>query len=121
MLGTLLRYWTGLILAGGEVGSFPMGTLIANMTGAFVLGWFTTFIMAMKRLHPHILTAIGTGLIGSFTTFSTLSVETVQLFRHGDWAMGLFYALISLWGGLFMSAFGYYIGEVCHRKWKEGQ
>lgn len=119
MVGALLRYYVGIIFNAGGTGSFPLGTFIANMVGSFVLGWFTIHIIAMKRIHPNVLTAIGTGLIGSFTTFSTFSVETVQLLREGHWAMGIFYILISLLGGLFMSAFGYFIGKHFYRKWKE--
>ena len=111
MIGALLRYALGLAVPGDVAnGAFPAGTFIANMVGSFVLGWFTTHIIALKRLHPHLLTAIGTGLIGSFTTFSTFSVETVQLLRGGYTEMAFFYAGISLIGGLFMSAAGFYVG-----------
>ncbi|HET7580942.1 MAG TPA: fluoride efflux transporter CrcB [Bacillales bacterium] len=121
MIGALLRYEISLIFYGEGTGAFPFGTFVANMAGSFVLGWFTTYIMAMRRLHPHVLTAIGTGLIGSFTTFSTFSVETVQLLRDGFWVMGIFYVLISLFGGLFMSALGYYTGKQLYRRRREKQ
>ena len=117
MIGALLRYGLGLAVpADVSSGAFPAGTFIANMIGSFVLGWFTTHISAMRRLHPHLLTAIGTGLIGSFTTFSTFSVETVRLLKNGFTGMALFYACISLIGGLLMSAGGFYMGRALFKK-----
>lgn len=118
MIGALLRYYVGIMFHSGVPGAFPLGTFVANMAGSFVLGWFTTHIMAMKRLHPYVLTAIGTGLIGSFTTFSTFSVEAVGLLHGGYFKMGAFYVLISLFGGLFMSALGYYTGKQLYKKWR---
>lgn len=117
MIGALLRYALGLAVP-ADVGSgaFPAGTFIANMIGSFVLGWFTTYISVMKRLHPHLLTAIGTGLIGSFTTFSTFSVETVRLLRGGFTGMAVFYAAISLVGGLLFSAAGFYTGRALYKR-----
>ncbi|HEX6922713.1 MAG TPA: fluoride efflux transporter CrcB [Bacillales bacterium] len=119
MIGALLRYYVGLIFDSGWAWGFPLGTFLANMAGSFVLAWFTTYISAMKKIHPHVLTAVGTGLVGSFTTFSTFSVETVQLLRQGDWQVAFIYVLLSLIGGLFLSGLGYYTGKSLHRKWRE--
>lgn len=120
MAGALLRFFLGDVVGLLWVGLFPLSTFLANMVGSFVLGWFTTHLTPMKKLHPFALTAIGTGLVGSFTTFSTFSVETVQLMKGSHWFMALFYVFLSLFGGLFMSAFGYYRGKRLYRKWKEG-
>ena len=65
----------------------------------------------MKLFHPHILAGIGTGLVGSFTTFSTFSVETVTLIQHETWTLAILYVFLSLFGGLLMSWLGYKVGD----------
>ena len=54
-------------------------------------------------------TAIGTGFIGSFTTFSAFSVETITLFTNEEYALGITYIAVSLIGGLLMSSFGLHL------------
>lgn len=116
MVGALLRYYLGVGIGYWWGGMFPLATLIANLSGAFVLGWFTMYIVKMKRFSPHLLTALGTGLIGSFTTFSTFSVETVGLLRDSYTGLAFTYVFSSVVGGLVMSAFGYNLGKRLHLK-----
>jgi len=76
----------GLLLAGavgGRLGpEFPWGTLVINVTGAFVLGLLTG--LADHRGVPGaVLTVVGTGLLGAFTTFSTFAFDTVGLAERG--------------------------------------
>ena len=100
VVGTLLRYCLGLwVQQSVPQTSFPVGTLMVNLAGCFALGWFYGWTMSHNRISPRIRTAVSTGLIGSFTTFSTFSVETVQLFRQGLWGIGIGYAALSLIGG----------------------
>jgi CrcB protein len=101
VIGTLLRYWLGMgVQQSVPHSAFPTGTLAVNLAGCFVLGWFSQWALNGGRVSPRIRTSISTGLIGSFTTFSTFSAETVQLFRQGLWGSGLGYAGLSLIGGL---------------------
>ncbi|OYD09889.1 fluoride efflux transporter CrcB [Paludifilum halophilum] len=113
MVGALLRYAIGLLFLPDrpvhEV-TFPFGTWIANGIGCFALGWFQTRVFS--GLSSVWRTAIGTGLIGSFTTFSTFSVETVQLLQSGNPEMAAIYLLLSLWGGLFLAWAGGRIGRI---------
>lgn len=114
--GALLRYYLGLAVGFWWLGLFPLSTFIANMSGSFVLGWFTAYILKFKKFSPRLLTAFGTGLIGSFTTFSTFSVETVHLLEKSHWGAALGYVGLSLFGGLAMSASGFNIGKWLDRK-----
>lgn len=116
MVGALLRYYLGLVIGFWWLGLFPFATLIANMLGSFALGWLTMYIAKIKRLSPDLLTALGTGLVGSFTTFSTFSVETVGLLRESHMALAFTYVFFSVVGGLAMSAFGYNLGRRLHLK-----
>ncbi|TCP31525.1 camphor resistance protein CrcB [Scopulibacillus darangshiensis] len=108
VIGAILRYSVGLALTGQET-VFPIATLLTNLAGCFVLGWFTTYLS--KRIHPFLVTGLGTGLIGSFTTFSTFSVETVTLLKAAYVGPAFLYVFLSLFGGLLLSYFGYKCGE----------
>lgn len=52
-------------------------------------------------------TAIGTGFVGSFTTFSTVSVETIELFQSGKVSLGILYIFVSIVGGMIMCRLGF--------------
>ena len=64
---------------------FPLGTLFINLIGCFFLGWFLTFVSQKKKIRPELTLLIGTGFVGSFTTFSTFSVETLNLIAAGSY------------------------------------
>lgn len=117
MIGALLRYGLSLLLSlSGD--ALPFGTLLGNLIGSFVLGWFTTRIKKVNGLHPHLLTAIGTGLIGSFTTFSTFSVETVRFIHDAYLGLAFVYVLLSVVLGLVAAWAGYKIGDYLLKKRK---
>lgn len=121
IVGALLRYDLGLWTANWWHSSFPLATLLTNLSGCFVLGWLTTRMIRLKSMHPYITTALGTGLVGSFTTFSTFSVEAVNLMKTGHWGGACFYVLASGIGGLLFSWFGYKTGNVDRESVKDGE
>ncbi|TDN90882.1 CrcB family protein [Microbacterium sp. BK668] len=84
-LGAGLRYAVDALVMRGRRGAFPVGILVVNVTGSFGLGLLTGLAALVDASWA---TAIGVGLLGGFTTFSTVSVETVLLGRRGrrDWA-----------------------------------
>ncbi len=100
IIGSLLRYYIGLSSVIWWSSPFPIATLVINLIGCFVLGWFTTYLSKLKLFSPSLLTGFGTGLVGSFTTFSTFSVETVQLIQNSLWGFAILYVLGSLFGGI---------------------
>ena len=116
ILGALSRYYLGLSISTGWQHDFPFATLAINLIGCFVLSWLTMYISRLNILHPYLVTGIGTGFIGSFTTFSTFSVETVKLIHASHWGLALLYVLSSLWGGLFMSWLGFKVGDSFFKK-----
>lgn len=67
-------------VAGSRSGAFPLGTLVINVTGSLVLGLLTGAGQA-GTIPVAAVAVLGTGMMGGYTTFSTASVETVQLFR----------------------------------------
>ncbi|GAA2707499.1 fluoride efflux transporter CrcB [Cytobacillus oceanisediminis] len=110
MAGSLLRYIISAQSTQAWGSSFPFGTLIANLAGAFTLGLFTSLVIRQNRLTNEWRLAIGTGAIGSFTTLSTLSSETVMLIDEHAYLNALLYITISLVGGLAAAFAGYHAG-----------
>ncbi|MFT4413454.1 fluoride efflux transporter CrcB [Bacillus sp. UMB0728] len=85
----------------------PLGTLLINLIGCLFLGWFLTFMSKKGKNSEQFTLIVGTGFIGSFTTFSTFSVETIQLLQEGFVVIALFYVLTSTIFGLIMVYLGY--------------
>lgn len=101
-VGAVLRY--GLI--GWNSILFPFGTLAVNLMGCFLLGGFLTAIQRFGRIPPGWQIGIATGMIGSFTTFSTFTVEIVQLMASGeglDWLLAMVYVAVSVLGGCLLA------------------
>jgi fluoride exporter len=111
MIGSLLRYLVSLSTSNFMNIGFPLGTLIANYAGTLFLGWFTSRVIARSKMNPVISATIGTGLIGSFTTFSTFSLETLSMLEAGKIGMAMFYVLLSAVGGLILAIAGHKIGR----------
>ena len=110
VVGALLRYYIGLAVQAGWDVPFPLGTLVVNGIGCFAVGWMTTAPYA-RRIPEMVRQSIGTGLIGSFTTFSAFSVETVELVQAQRWGAAIGYMLDSLWGGLLLAWIGMRVGS----------
>jgi len=109
-LGAILRYFIGFALF-DESAVFPFATLTVNLIGSFLLSWFTTALVERLTIPANFKAAIGTGFIGSFTTFSTLSVETVTLVKTGELFLAIIYILASIVGGLIMSRLGFRVSK----------
>jgi len=108
MLGSIFRYVISEIpLAEG----FPFQTLCINLVGAFCLGWFTTAIIDRQKWNPNLATGIGTGLIGSFTTLSTYSLDTIRLMENGLIIQAFIYIICSSILGLLIAYLGMAIGS----------
>ena len=86
-LGANARYLVG-VWAGNRLGAdFPYGTLIANITGSFALGFLLALGMERVQLSPEARLLLAVGFLGSFTTFSSYTVESVGLWRDaGLWS-----------------------------------
>ncbi|MFB6467134.1 fluoride efflux transporter CrcB [Cytobacillus sp. Hz8] len=111
IIGSLLRYFVSNLASNWGGQGFPYGTLFVNLSGAFILGWITKNLSNHPKLHPYFVTTVGTGIVGSYTTFSTLSVETVTFINHGEFFKALLYVTISLIGGMAFALWGFNIGN----------
>src|SRR5699024_11470508 len=96
---------------------FPFGTVLMTLLGCFVMGWFLTFVVRRRIIRPELTVMIGTGFIGSFTTFSTFSMETIHLFQSDFILLGILYVLITIIVGLLLA---YFVRKVALANRKEG-
>ena len=109
--GSLFRYLLSVMAVAIWGKEFPIGTLFINVTGAFLLGFMTNYFVGSTKINPYLNTALTTGVIGSYTTFSTFCFETVHLFETGKIIFGVFYLFASLLGGLLFVKAGMKLGE----------
>lgn len=82
-VGALLRFWmsTTIVLIFGR--AFPYGTLAVNVLGSLIMGFLYVYMIDKLSVSPEWRAALLIGLLGSFTTFSTFSIETLNLIEHG--------------------------------------
>lgn len=108
-VGTIARVSLGLLIH-SESG-FPIVTLLINIAGTFVLCFIITGALRKISVNPGLYDAVTTGFLGSFTTFSALSMETVLLVENGQLVMAIVYVVISMIGGIAAGTFGFYLGD----------
>lgn len=113
-LGALSRFATAAWFQHHWASPFPAATLIVNVLGSFALGFVLTTI-PMKPAGSIWLPLIATGFLGSFTTFSTFSWETVILFRSGSPHLAVLYVILSLTSSFLGVLAGIGIGTSIHR------
>lgn len=116
VIGALARYGVGQLFQPTFSAGFPLATWLANMSGSFLLAFLTMSVFRMKQVSPLMISAVGTGIIGAFTTFSTFSVETLQLLRHQALTMAFLYVSASMIGGLLVSFVGFYVGNMLYER-----
>lgn len=83
-IGAVLRYGASLGVYGLLGRGFPYGTLFVNVTGSLLMGVLSILMLERFNVGPEWRAAILVGLLGSFTTFSTFSMETLNLLEQGD-------------------------------------
>ena len=88
--------------------SFPAGTLAVNLLGSFLIGFIWCLFDETHWSHEWRL-FVFTGLLGGFTTFSTFTRETFQLFKVGDWKAALVYVTISNVFGILLVFCGIFL------------
>jgi CrcB protein len=110
-VGAMARYWVEGLIA-RRVASFPWGTLVVNLGGSFLIGLlFATFLEGRLIMVPWLRAALTVGLIGGFTTFSTLTLETFRLLEDGSYLLAAANAL----GSLALGLVAVYVGVVVGR------
>jgi len=109
-LGAIMRFLSQATVYELVGKTFPYGTLFVNVTGSFLMGLLSIFLVEKFNLSAEWHLAILVGVLGSFTTFSTFSLETLVLFEQGDMYKAMTNILLSVvlcvaavWAGAFFA------------------
>jgi len=86
-LGSVTRFWLNGVISAQTGPEFPWGTLLINVTGSFLIGFFFTLTEPGGRVFASSNTRqfFMTGICGGYTTFSSFSLQTLTLARAGEW------------------------------------
>jgi CrcB protein len=87
--GALARYLAGLAIMGRFGGRFPLGTLVINVSGSFLIGLLMTLLTERLQPHPNWRLLLVVGFLGGYTTFSSFEWETYAAVRDGGRWTGL--------------------------------
>ena len=95
-VGALARYVLGTEIAARVGGRFPLGTLVINVTGSFLIGLLMTLFTERFQPHPNWRLLLVVGVLGGYTTFSTFEYETFRAVQEGSKWIGMLNAVGSV-------------------------
>jgi fluoride exporter len=112
-LGTTGRYWLSGVVARIVGETFPWGTLVVNVSGSFVIGFFGALTGPAGRIFVGSTARqfVMVGICGGYTTFSSFSLQTLNLMNDGEWAnaganigLSVILCLIGVWAGVILAS-----------------
>lgn len=106
VLGAWLR-WLLVAKYNAVLPNLPLGTLIANVGGGFVIGLVVAWLAASPQIHPNVRLFVITGFLGALTTFSSFSAESLELLQAGRYGWALGHSAAHLLGSLLAAALGF--------------
>lgn len=107
-VGSMARYWASGVVARHFGETFPWGTLLINVSGSFLIGAFAACTGPEGRwlAAPGLRQFFMVGICGGYTTFSSFSLQTLDLARGGEWlkagancVLSLVLCLLAVWAG----------------------
>jgi len=107
--GAVSRYWVMTQTYAWLGKGFPYGTLLVNVSGSFLLGFLSLFLVQKLQLPEEFKLAIMVGFLGSFTTFSTFSLDVLNAYMAGHTMKAVSYILSSVLASLL----GVWLGYLC--------
>ncbi len=114
--GSILRYLlSGLAQGIFQEARFPVGTVIVNLTGCYVIGLLSQLAESQNAFTDLTRSLVFVGVLGGYTTFSTLSNESLNLFRAGDTGLALLNVGVQVVGGLGLAWLGRVSGQLIWR------
>jgi fluoride exporter len=111
--GSVLRFWVNDLVLQKSQSSFPLGILVINVTGSFLIGIFAAFTDPDGRImaSPGVRQFLMIGICGGYTTFSSFSLETLKRMQDGDWfyagvniVLSVVLCLVAVWLGYLLGA-----------------
>ncbi|NEP63667.1 MAG: fluoride efflux transporter CrcB [Symploca sp. SIO2G7] len=111
--GALSRYYLNLWFTQQFGSNFPYGTLFVNLTGSFLMGFFVTLVLERGvNIPPELRLLIAVGFLGSYTTFSSYKLDTLNLLNEARWHLAVTYwagsailGILSLYLGMIFARF----------------
>ncbi len=112
-IGAVARYAVSILFARSLTSAltFPLATFVINVLGSFILGFLYAMSVFSGKLPPELHLALTVGCCGAFTTFSTFSLEILNLIRDGAFAAAFLYVLASFAFGLLAVALGFFFAK----------
>lgn len=95
-MGAVLRYSASIGVATIMGRGFPYGTLFVNVSGSLLIGLLSVIMLERFNIGPEWRAAVMVGLLGSFTTFSTFSLETLNMLEQGELLAAITNVLLSV-------------------------
>ncbi len=111
-VGSVLRFLVSKFIQTKAGIDFPVGTLLVNLSSVFLIGFFFAFFVERLDLSPNLRALLITGLLGGYSTYSTLFYEAYYMLLNGEWLKALLYLLLSNGLGLLFVALGYGLGKM---------
>ena len=112
IVGTASRYSLAGVVSQKMGAGFPLGTMVVNLTGCFVIGFLDIIFEKKFLLSPNYRILLMTGFCGAFTTFSTLMLETSNLLRENEFLYAFGNVIISFGIGFAAFKLGAVIAEL---------
>jgi fluoride exporter len=109
-VGTLARYELE-VHHPGATGAFPWVTLLVNLTGSFAIGLLVPLTEHVSHRAPTVRPLVMIGLLGGWTTYSTLAVDATLLGKNGDFVTCAAYLVATVVGGLALVVAGHDLGR----------
>ena len=112
-VGSVSRFWLSGLIATRYGETFPWGTLCVNVTGSFVIGFLAAFTLPEGRMQapPGVRQLLMIGVCGGYTTFSSFSLQTLNLLRDREWLyaggnilLSVILCMIAVWLGWLLGS-----------------
>ncbi len=114
-LGAVSRYWVSSKTYLWLGSDFPFGTLMVNISGSFIMGFLAIVLSEKIELPEEVKFALLVGFLGSYTTFSTFALDSLQALNNGALLKVALYMLTSVFGSLLGVWMGYLGGRLLIR------
>jgi CrcB protein len=111
-IGTLSRYWLSGVVARRYGETFPMGTLLVNLVGCFMVGLLFYLLQERFLVNQTVRTVILIGFLGGFTTFSSFGLQTFTLLQDGEFGLAALNILGANVIGLVLVWAGYTLARI---------
>ena len=106
-IGATLRLLINGAVNRSFIHALPLGTLVVNFLGSFIIGMLFAYFHLNTSLSPHLKTFMVTGILGALTTYSTFAIESFFLLEAGDYTHAFINMALNVFGTILLAGIGY--------------